>query len=230
MPHLPISEILLRLCLAFVGGFVIGWERESHGRAAGLRTTILACVGSAVAMIVNEVVTYNVLADSPSAGLRSDPTRLGAGILAGFGFLGAGTIMRHENVIRGVTTAASLWFGSVMGLAFGSGQFLTGFIGTGLALLTLVGLPLFERLVKADAYANLTVNLGIDSVSEHDLRKRVEGLGPVVRSMKLRYALPEKQKTVCFELVVKKRGDLEVSARLVRELSQIPGVTQVNWD
>src|SRR6185503_3582105 len=129
MAHLSISEMFLRVLLAFLAGVIVGWERESHGRPAGLRTNILACVASAVAMIVSEMLFAKSAAATAGGNWRPDPARLGAGILTGIGFLGAGTIIRHGNFVRGVTTAASLWFVTVLGLAFGNGLFLLGTIG-----------------------------------------------------------------------------------------------------
>src|SRR5437879_4208275 len=123
MSPLSFPEMVLRLLMAFLAGFVVGWERESHGRPAGLRTTILACVASALAMILSEVLFTQSAALMGSGSWRPDPARLGAGILTGIGFLGAGTILRHANIIVGVTTAATLWFVTVLGLAFGSGQY-----------------------------------------------------------------------------------------------------------
>src|SRR6267142_7136509 len=136
MTSLSISEIFLRLLMAFLAGFVVGWERESHGRPAGLRTNILACVAAALAMVVSELLFAQSAVSTATGSWRPDPARLGAGILTGIGFLGAGTILRHADSIRGVTTAATLWFVTVLGLAFGSGAFGVGFIGTGLALVT----------------------------------------------------------------------------------------------
>src|SRR5947208_7485676 len=152
MASLSYADMFLRLLMAFLAGLAIGWERESHGRPAGLRTTILACVASAVAMMVSEILFAQSAATNPSASWRPGPARLGAGILTGIGFLGAGTILRHENVIRGVTTAATLWFVTVLGLAFGSGEFSLGFIGFGIALVTLFVLPRFEKHIRSDWY------------------------------------------------------------------------------
>src|SRR5438874_10223200 len=99
MSDLSIEQMLLRLLVAFLAGFVVGWERESHGRPAGLRTTILACVASAAAMIVSQILFVESAAVTTTSSWRPDPARLGAGILTGIGFLGAGTILRHRNVI-----------------------------------------------------------------------------------------------------------------------------------
>src|SRR5438477_5568478 len=105
MTPIPIPEMFLRILMAFLAGFVVGWERESHGRPAGLRTTILACVASAVAMMVSQVLFVESAAATATGSWRPDPARLGAGILTGIGFLGAGTILRQANFVRGITTA-----------------------------------------------------------------------------------------------------------------------------
>src|SRR5438128_3501614 len=147
MHSLSLWQMFLRLLLAFIAGFIVGWERESHGRPAGLRTNILACVASALAMVVSEVLFAQSAAATATGSWRPDPARLGAGILTGIGFLGAGTILRHANAVRGITTAASLWFVTVLRLAFGSGQFVLGLLGTALARLTLVVLRLFGQYV-----------------------------------------------------------------------------------
>src|SRR5437867_8496223 len=96
MLALSIPDIFLRLLLAFGAGFLVGWERESHGRPAGLRTNILACTAAALAMLISEVLFTQSAASAGSGSWRPDPARLGAGILTGIGFLGGGTILRHD--------------------------------------------------------------------------------------------------------------------------------------
>jgi len=223
------SEMVLRILLAFVAGAVIGWERETHGRPAGLRTTVLACVASAVAMIVSQALFAESAVSTAGGIWRPDPARLGAGILTGIGFLGAGTILRHENVIRGVTTAATLWFVTVIGLAFGSGQFSLGLLAFGIALVTLFVLPPFEKHIPSEWFPTLTVTTTLDALSEADLRKRIEALGPMVRSIKLNYDLDKKQKTIEYELRLKKAEVFELSSKVVTNLTQCPGVVQVSW-
>lgn len=116
------TSILLRLVLAIVFGGVIGYERGRAGRPAGLRTHILVCLGSTMAIMTNQYVfeTYGI----------SDPTRLGAQVISGIGFLGAGTIIvtgRHK--VKGLTTAAGLWATACMGLAIGIGFYKAAFYG-----------------------------------------------------------------------------------------------------
>ena len=229
MSSLSIFQICLRILASFLAALVIGAERESHGRPAGLRTTILACVAAAVAMILSEVLFAQSAAATAGGSWRPDPARLGAGILTGIGFLGAGTILRHENVIRGVTTAATLWFVTVLGLAFGSGEFSLGFIGFGLALVTLFVLPRFEQHIRTDWYATLTVTTTLDAASESELRKRIEAFGPLVKTMKFSYDLEKKQKTMICELKLKKAEVAEVSGNVIKELTRCPGMLHVRW-
>src|SRR5947207_2222290 len=185
MASLTYRDMFLRVLMAFLAGCVVGWERESHGRPAGLRTNILACVASAMAMIISQVLFLDSAGINPPISWRPDPARLGAGILTGIGFLGAGTIMRHSSFVRGVTTAATLWFVTVLGLAFGSGQFALGFMGTGIALGTLFVLPRFEKHIQTDWYSTLTIALSLEALAEEELRKRIQGLGLIVKSIKL---------------------------------------------
>src|SRR5262249_21495644 len=135
---------------------------------------------------------------------RPDPARLGAGVLTGIGFLGAGTIMRHDNVIRGVTTAACLWFATALGLAFGSGEYTVGGIGLAIGLVTLFVLPRLETHIHAERYATLTVVESLEAIGEDDLRKRVEAMGAHTKTVKLSYDLEKKQKKIILELRMKK--------------------------
>ena len=229
MPPLSLSEMALRLLMALLAGCIVGWERESRGRAAGLRTNLLACVAAALAMVISEVLFTQSAAAPGTGSWRPDPARLGAGVLTGIGFLGAGTILRHSNAILGVTTAASLWFVTVLGLAFGSGQFALGFIGLGIALLALYVLPRFEKHILSDWYATLSVSATLEALDEEQLRTRVSALGPSLLSMRLSYDLEKNQKTFICELKLKRRDAFDVSRRVVADLSGVPGVMRVKW-
>jgi len=225
MNSVAVTDILLRVGAAFAAGVLVGWERESRGRPAGLRTTILTCVASAAAMIVSQ----ELFLWGGTSTWKPDPARLGAGILTGIGFLGAGTIMRHENFVRGITTAATLWFVTVLGLAFGSGQFGLGYICLGVVLLTLMVLPRLEKHIETDWYAYLTVTTGAASPGEADLQKQLEALGVAVLAIKLAYDVPNRLKTVEFELRLKRSKRLALASRLLEEMARLPGVTQVRW-
>lgn len=135
-----ILEILARILLAMVIGGLIGWEREKSNRPAGLRTHMLVTVGAAVVMIIGELSALQY------AGVTTiDPTRLGAQVISGIGFLGAGTILRDGLSVRGLTTAASLWAVACLGLAVGGGYYVVAAAG---ALAILITLSLFDHLER----------------------------------------------------------------------------------
>ncbi|OPL11736.1 MAG: hypothetical protein AVO34_08230 [Firmicutes bacterium ML8_F2] len=134
-------EIVLRLFLAVVLGGVIGFERESHNRPAGFRTHILVCAGSTLLMLVS---AYGFTAQV-GEGFISDPGRIAAGVVTGIGFLGAGTIIQQRGSVHGLTTAATIWVVSGVGLAVGIGFYLGAIITTLFVLISLLLLRRFER-------------------------------------------------------------------------------------
>jgi putative Mg2+ transporter-C (MgtC) family protein len=144
------SDLALRLFVTFAASLLIGLNRGQHGEPAGLRTTILVGMAAAVAMIQANVLL-------PTAGKEPgffsvlDLMRLPLGILAGMGFIGGGAILRRGNLVLGVTTAATLWFVTVIGLCFGGGQLVLGVAATGICLTVLWALKAFEAYIPQDA-------------------------------------------------------------------------------
>jgi hypothetical protein len=114
-------ELIVRLVLASLLGGIIGLEREVHGREAGVRTYLLVALGSALIMLVSEHVFLKYRFETAAA-IRIDPGRIAAQAVTGIGFLGAGVILRYQNSIRGLTTAACMWVACGIGLAIGAGQ------------------------------------------------------------------------------------------------------------
>lgn len=132
-------EICLRLACAMLVGLVIGTEREYTHRPAGMRTHILVCLGACVVAINSELLFHEFRA----LGATPDPARLGAQVITGVGFLGAGTIMREGTTVKGLTTAASVWAVACLGLAAGSGYYFLSLAGM---VFIFVTLTLFEFL------------------------------------------------------------------------------------
>ncbi|HHY84363.1 MAG TPA: MgtC/SapB family protein [Verrucomicrobia bacterium] len=227
MNSLTTSDVVLRVMAATVAGAIVGLERESHGRPAGLRTTTLACVASCLAMIISE---HLFLTTPPGTTWRPDPARLGAGILTGIGFLGAGTIIRQSNLVIGVTTAASLWFVTVIGLALGAGMYILGTLAVGVAVVILLFLPTLEKVLPNDWYATLTVTLGIDALSEEQLAERLQALGLQVKRTELAYDLVAQQKTIVCDVKLDKKTEPQKRRRTVEELRLIPGIQQIRWN
>jgi putative Mg2+ transporter-C (MgtC) family protein len=151
MISMSYTAITVRLFIAFLLGGVIGLERETHGRAAGLRTHILVCLGSALIMIVS-ALAFTFLVD-----LDFDPSRIAAQVVSGIGFLGAGTILREGSSIRGLTTAASLWVAAGIGLAVGAGLYFAAVLSTVFVLFSLKYLSLLEKGIARKAKHVLTV-------------------------------------------------------------------------
>ena len=162
-------DIGLRLAGALVAGFAIGLDRGEHGRPAGLRTIMLVSLAACVAMIQANILLPTA-GKAPDSFAVMDVMRLPLGILSGMGFIGAGAILRRENLIVGVTTAATLWFVTVIGLCFGGGQLMLGWIATALALIILAGVRWLEMRVKRDRRAKLAVVTRQDGPSDEEIR------------------------------------------------------------
>jgi putative Mg2+ transporter-C (MgtC) family protein len=137
----PISgelDLAVRVLVALVFGLVLGAEREFRGHPAGLRTMALISVGSCI---------FTGLGLIPAFGRSVDPTRIAAQLVTGVGFLGAGSILRQGEEVRGLTTAASIWVVASLGMAVGFGYYLLAFIAVLLVLATLVVLkPIEDRV------------------------------------------------------------------------------------
>lgn len=138
------TEIATRLTLAAIFGAIIGIERERKNWVAGLRTHMLVCVGSALAMIVSAYGFMDVLSEGR---IVLDPARVAAQVISGIGFLGAGTILFLESggIVRGLTTAAGLWTVAAIGLATGSGMYFAALVTTALAIIILFLLQVLEN-------------------------------------------------------------------------------------
>ena len=134
-------DALGRLAVAALLGGVIGFERETLDKSAGLRTHMLVALGSALFIVSSILLVAEY--GSPSSSAPADPTRIGSTIVTGIGFLGGGLIFRDRERVQGLTTAAGLWVAAAVGLAAGSGFYI---ISVGSVALTLVILVLMRRV------------------------------------------------------------------------------------
>lgn len=140
---------VMQLLLAMVLGGLVGMERQIRGRAAGLRTNILVCLGSAAVIVAFQKLSLEFNVDAESA-IRMDPARAAAGVITGIGFLGAGTIVKSNDFVRGLTTAASIWVVSAIGVTVGLGEYV---ISIALTLLVLATLYVLHCLpIRGDHY------------------------------------------------------------------------------
>lgn len=131
--------IALKLVLAILCGGAIGFERELSRKAAGLRTNVLICMGSALLMIVSR----HIGGGAP----YTDPARLVAQVITGIGFLGAGVILQARGSVTGLTTAATIFVVAAVGIAIGDGMFSVAILSTSLIIIVLVALRRVERFI-----------------------------------------------------------------------------------
>jgi putative Mg2+ transporter-C (MgtC) family protein len=227
MNELSHTEIAIRLALTLFTSMAIGLDRESHGRAAGLRTTMLVGLASAIAMIVSN----ELFMKSASPDWHPDPARLAAGILTGMGFLGGGVIIHEGNVIRGVTTAAVLWFVAIMGLAFGCGEYFVGIVGWAVAFLTLTVVPKLENFIKNDWYGSVIIRAHLEGITEDEIRRRLEHHhGLRIKQVELSYDLELQERRIKLELKFKRQDPLKLSKQVVDDLRTGTGVKELRWE
>ena len=166
-------ELISRLVLAAALGSVIGFERERLSWAAGLRTHMLVCVGSTLIMIVSAFGFADVLGNQH---VVLDPSRIAAQVVSGIGFLGAGSILLRGEIIRGLTTAASLWSVAAIGLAVGGGLYTASIAATIIILIILAGIkPIEKRFITVKQRRQLSLLVERGSMTFHTLH---EALGP----------------------------------------------------
>lgn len=167
------TEMVFRLLAAVLVGGLIGLERSYHGRPAGFRTHTLVCTASSLLMLVT---VYESLWFTPQISVRValDPTRMAQGIMTGIGFLGAGVIVKEGITVRGLTTAASIWITSAIGILMGIGFYFPAAIAT---VLTLGVLSLFrwiESQMPIQTFSNFSVRFLRDAVMpEPELRELI---------------------------------------------------------
>lgn len=145
--EITIIDIVLRLLISTVLGTIIGIDRELNHKPAGLRTHCLVVIGATIIAIIERVYTYEIIkVSSPEVVFSAG--RIIVGVITGIGFLGAGTISMRDNILEGLTTAASVWCTACVGLAVGLGYYLIAIIAIGFIMLVLVIIPKEMNLIK----------------------------------------------------------------------------------
>lgn len=212
--------IVFRMVLACILGGIIGYERENTHRPAGFRTHILVCVGSALVMVTSEYISHAF------RGLgNTDPARLGAQVISGIGFLGAGTIIREGFAVKGLTTAASLWAVSCVGIAAGIGFYQGAVVATILIFCTLIGLKrLEEHFTRKNNYEVLYIET-VDIPGQLGLIGTVLGsYGAVIKNIEF-IRSDDKTHTI---LKLKVKLPEGISLKLLEaDLAKIEGVMKV---
>jgi putative Mg2+ transporter-C (MgtC) family protein len=221
-------EIAIRLVLSVVAGALLGLDRGEHGRPAGLRTTLLVCLAASVAMVQTNLLLGTAGRHSDSF-IMLDLMRLPLGILTGVGFIGAGAILRRDGLVLGVTTAATLWFATVVGLCLGGGQIALGIVSLGLGMLVLSGLRWAESRMKQDQYATLTVAADAESLTEKEICDRAAHSGYHIASSSAFCSKTSPQRTLEFQLHWRGLAHENRMPDFIATLCDDPRVATVQW-
>ena len=215
------SVALVRLLLSFLVGGVIGFERASRRQSAGLRTHILICLGSTLLMLLSIWVP-----DEFMDAKNGDPGRIAAQVVSGIGFLGAGSIIRLGNTIKGLTTAASLWFVAAIGLAIGAGMYIPCFIAVAIALVALIVLEPIERyFFPVERIKQLLISYTGSSDFPEKARKILENCGLQVQSVDVQKNLRKGGAAVRFLVRVPNETD---TGNLYKLIKSVGGVEKVD--
>lgn len=221
------DELALRLALAALAGGLIGFDRDEHGRPAGLRTTLLVCLAAATAMVLANLLLPTT--QRAAGSFTFDVLRLPLGVLSGMGFLGAGAIIRRNDLVLGLTTAATLWMVTVIGLAFGSGEIGLGIAATGLALAVVWGLKHIERYMPRELRASLVLVTSAEGPSREQAAAQIAAAGFAIAGEAVIYGDGAQTCETHFEVAWRgTRRDVAAPA-FVAALARQPGVRKLQW-
>jgi putative Mg2+ transporter-C (MgtC) family protein len=228
-PEIHGEQIALRLLLTVLAGGLLGMERSRTGHPAGLRTTLLVTLAASVAMIQMNLLMQSNGKPSDSFAVM-DLMRLPLGILTGVGFIGAGAIVRKNELVLGITTAATLWYATVVGLCLGGGQLLLGSISAFIGYLVLWGLRRFESRFERYQLAELRVSIAAHAMSAQQLRARLHDEKFKIKSFSVYHSVRDECNT--FHLQVRWPADEGKASipPLLAELERLPGMVALEWN
>jgi putative Mg2+ transporter-C (MgtC) family protein len=222
------SDIALRLGLTVIAGILIGYNRTEYGKAVGLRTTLLVGLAASVAMIQVNLLLPTA-GRSANSFVMNDLMRLPLGILTGVGFIGAGAIIRRDNIVVGVTSAATLWYVTVIGLCLGGGQIALGIAATVLGIAALWLLHWFESRLRRDRRATLRIEWEGDGLSERTIRDRLEAAGLRIADTRLTLSASGARREFLFDILEFSLPYDSTVPPVCQTLASEPGVIQLAW-
>lgn len=216
------SHTAAKLALSLLLGGVIGWNRESKHKPAGIRTLMLISVGSAVFMVVS------MFAPTITGEPGGDPSRIAAQVVSGIGFLGAGVIMRLGLTVKGINTAASIWVVSAIGLAVGAGLYATAMMSTVAALFTLVVLDRVEKhFFSADRQRILYLVLKNARIEIEDVHQLLRLHGAESSDIDLIRSVKKNQTEIRMLLHLARTTDLNA---LTKDLGHLKDLVKIGFE
>ena len=196
--HPTWDDLALRIACAVIAGLLIGFNRDMHGRPAGLRTMLLVSLAACFVMILANLLLA-------SAGKAAD------------------------GLVRGVTTAATMWIVTVIGLCFGAGQIGTGAVATVLTAVTLNALKRMERLIRRDRRATLTVQTVGDGPRRDEILAMIEAAGLSIAGESLTLDPPDRRRVTRLDVRWRSRLSDHAPPEFLSALAGRPGVAKVEW-
>lgn len=218
-----VSKLVLA---AILGGF-IGFEREAHGQAAGLRTYTLVCVGSSLLMMLSlhmEEVHRHLLVNESV--VRLDPGRIASYAIASMGFLGAGAIITGKGSVRGLTTAAGLWLVTAIGLAVGAGYLVPAFFATLISLIVLFGFRRIKATFFREEHTLLSLTYDRQEKPLKVIKKILADHKVAIQFINYKAEMPSN--TVTYSLRLLSSEDVPWGS-IVKFLSQTSGLKEIHW-
>lgn len=215
-----IQTSMFRLGMSLLVGGIIGFERQHSKHYAGFRTFTLICVGSTVMMLVSLYLPQAFYGT-----YSSDPTRVAGQVVTGIGFLGAGAIIQSKGAIKGMTTAASIWMVSALGLAIGAGMYEVSLVGMVVTLFVLINMAKFERKVMVE-WTSKSITLTFDDlvVRKTEVEDLFTNHGLSVQDVFIEQEFDRNTTHLHFNVYVKIRTDY---VKLFNDLRQLPSVVSV---
>ena len=210
-------DVVTKILLAVLLGGVIGFEREMHGRSAGLRTHMLVCLGAVLASIVGRYT---------ASCTGNDPSRIAAGVITGVGFLGAGVIIRMEQGIRGLTTAACLWLVAALGVVIAFDLYAVAMASTAISVIVLFALSRLERILPETRSRQITVIFEGKPTETADLEKILPGCDCRVIAKSVGYDSGNNTTKLGYSVRTREGTD---PTSVVEKLSSFENVKHVSW-
>jgi putative Mg2+ transporter-C (MgtC) family protein len=221
--------IALRLLVTCICAGALGFDRDQRGHSAGLRTTLLVGLAACLAMIqANWLINSNGKPEDSFAVM--DIMRLPLGILSGIGFIGAGAIVKRGELAMGVTTAATIWFVTVMGLCFGGGQIGLGLAGFVLGFVFLTGLKRVETHLSRQHSGNLKITVSPEGLKQEEIASLLarNGLSPTEPSFAFDCS-PSQNRVYGWKIRWQGKYEDPNPPRMVHELATYPGILKIDF-
>ncbi len=223
------EDALWKLLFSIGLGGIVGLEREWHGRAAGLRTHVLVCLGSTILIIAARGASEAFSGSISEGRMVLDPNRIAAGIVTGIGFLGAGAILKTGDLVRGLTTAACIWFVASLGIVIGNGLYMLGVFATLTMVFMLLVFDALEHRIPDVKYRSLVLRTNL--AQSEELEAWCTGTLRASGARILEILRDRDYDTGAARLVyrLRIRGQLPTE-RITREAAERDGVRAIRWE